>query len=153
MKPDAELEKLLLEVLDEAMSVDDAASGKIRCVQPDTGCLEIKAQRGFSEEFVRRFRVVEIGDGTPSARAARLRRRVVVPDLAKSHADPFSQAAETEGFRAVQATPIVDDEGALLGTLSTHFPRAHATSASAGLVLDHCARRAAKILRRFSREA
>jgi GAF domain-containing protein len=141
------LQQRLLEVLDEALRVDDAAAGKIRVLDPESGTLEIRAQRGFSERFVNSFRVIDSDDELPSARAFRLRHRVAIPDVAHDgQTKALQEAAREEGFRAMQATPIVDSRGRVIGTLSTHFPTVHRPSSVSALMLDHCAAKAAALL-------
>lgn len=142
------LRRGLLQILDEAMQVDGAAAGKIRVARPDTSTLEIAVQRGFSDGFVEAFRAIASDDACPSARAVRWRKRVTVPDLARQPPDdPFLAAAREEGMRAMQATPILAPDGAVLGTLSTCFRHAYALSAAAALVLDHHASRAAPLIK------
>jgi GAF domain-containing protein len=96
-----QLEAALLEVLDEAMSVDQAACGKIRVYNADARTLEIQAQRGFSDGFVQTFRAVDADEELACARAFRLRRRVTVPNVTT---DPFSapylEPSREEGFTA-----------------------------------------------------
>jgi GAF domain-containing protein len=137
-------------ILDEAMKVDAANCGKIRTFNPQTGALELQVQRGFSDGFVQSFRAVDPDDALASARAFRLRHRVTIPDLRNDpQAQRYLHAALEEGFRAMQATPIVDGGGRVVGTLSTHFPRVHAPSSASALVLDHCATKAAKLIERL----
>jgi GAF domain-containing protein len=140
----------LLQILDEAMQVDGAAAGKIRVARAGSSTLEIAVQRGFSEDFVQAFRAISPEDECPSARAARTRKRVIVPDLERQPpADPLVAAVRDAGVRAMQATPLVAPDGAVIGTLSTCFRHVHALSAAAALVLDHHARRAASLIKEF----
>lgn len=146
MKLDA-LRRGLDEVLEEAMQADGAAFGKIRVATPDDSTLEIQVQRGLSDAFVNEFRVVEIGDSCPAATAARLKRRVAIPDVARqSQNDPFVVAVREEGVRALQTTPIIAAQGRVVGTLSTLFTHAYHVSTASAIVLDHCARRAAALI-------
>jgi GAF domain-containing protein len=145
------LHAALLEVLDEAMKVDEAACGKIRIYDPDSRSLEILAQRGFSEAFVRSFGAVDTKDGLPCARAFRLRHRVAIPDVTRDpQAGPYRDYATHEGFRAMQVTPVMDGHGQVLGTLSTHFPRVHHPSTAGGVLLDYLSRRVASLLQTFA---
>jgi len=141
------LEAALLEVLDEAMSVDQAACGKIRVYNPQAGTLDIQAQRGFSEEFVRSFRAIDADDDLACARAFRLRRRVTVANVSTDpQAAPYREPAREEGFKALQSTPLIAPDGRAVGTLSTHFARVHMPSASAAMVLDFLSARAASLI-------
>ena len=141
------LHAALLEILDEALTVDQAACGKIRVYDPVSDSLEIRAQRGFSDGFVNSFRAVSKDEPVACARAFRLRHRVTVPDIsADPLAEPYRAAARDEGFKAMQVTPLIGTGGRVVGTLSTHFPRIHHPSASAALVLDYLSRKAASII-------
>lgn len=134
----------LLAILDEAMQVDQAARGKIRVYNPESGRLEILAQRGFSDDFVESFAAVTREDGVPCARAFRSRRRVTVPDVARDVLPPgYRAAAAREGSQAMQSTPLVGTGGRVIGTLTTHFPQVHLPSMAAALVLDYLSRKAA----------
>jgi hypothetical protein len=133
----------LLEILDEAIGVDAAASGKIRILDPRSGRLEISVQRGLSDGFVKIMHAVDPNGPIACARAFRLRHRVAVPDVAKDpHSAAYAAAADGH-FKAVQSTPLIGSGGRPLGTLSTHFARVHHPSKAAGLVLDYLARKAA----------
>ena len=146
-----ELYEALLEVLDEAIRVDAAACGKIRVYDPASGSLAIRAQRGFSEDFVRSFEAIDPDDELACARAFRLRHRIAVPDVtADPRSEPYHEAARNEGFRGMQATPVIGSQGQVLGTLSTHYPRVHHPSTSAGVLLDYLSRKAATLLETLS---
>lgn len=142
-----QLHAALLEILDEAMHIDKAACGKIRIYNPESGRLEIGAQRGFSDGFVKSFEAVGQHETLACARAFRLRHRVTVPDVATDpFSGPYRSAAGTEGFTAMQSTPLLASDGRVLGTLSTHFSRAHHPSTSAALVLDYLSQKAAAVI-------
>src|SRR5690606_30882947 len=115
--------------------------------------LRIAAQRGFGREFLAHFHAVAPGDDSACARAMADGRRIVVADV---HADPgfapHRHVARAAGVRAVQSTPILGHDGALLGVLSTHYrePRSHTDSELRAL--DLCARHAADLIARFRAE-
>lgn len=137
----------LLEILDEAMRVDHAARGKIRVYNPDSGRLEIRAQRGFSDGFVAEFGAIPQDTSLACARAFRSRRRVTVPDVSRDALPPdYREAARREGFQALQSTPVIGAGGRVIGTLTTHFGQVHLPSTSAALVLDYLSRKAAGVI-------
>jgi hypothetical protein len=142
-----ELNHALLKILDEAMSVDRAACGKIRVYDPLAAALVIRAQRGFSEEFVESFAAVREDEVIACARAFRLKHRITVPDIAlDGQSKAFRAAAKAEGFKAMQSTPLIGTRGRVIGTLSTHYDRVHHPSSAASLVLDHWAHKAAAVI-------
>lgn len=139
-----ELRTTLLAILDEAMQVDDAARGKIRIYNPDSGRLEVRVQRGFSDGFLDSFGAIAQDEPLACARAFRTRRRVVVADVARDALpEDYRAAARQEGFQALQSTPVIGSGGRVLGTLVTHFPGVHLPSQSAAMVLDYLSRKAA----------
>lgn len=141
------LQAALLEILDEAMRVDEAACGKIRVYNPQNRTLEITAQRGFSDDFVQSFRAVHADEALACARAFRQGRRVTVPNvLTDPLAGPYREPAREEGFKAFQSTPLIGHGGKVVGTLSTHFPRVHQPSTAAQLVLDYLSTKAASLI-------
>jgi GAF domain-containing protein len=135
-----------------------AQMGNIQVVQRG-GALEVAIQTGFQPEFLDCFRSVRRDDATVCGRAWRQMERVVIHDVED---DPVLRChlpiAQRSGFRAVQATPLVDPRGELLGMLSSYFasPRhfspgelqqidAHARSAAAVLQSGFTARRPAVV--------
>jgi len=117
------LGRVLDTVLDTALSLLRADLGNIQIADPDAGALRIAVQAGFSAEFLQYFAVVS-DDSSACGRAARDLAQVVIADVRE---DPrfaaHREIAATSGFRAVQSTPLVDQDGRLLGMLSTHYPR------------------------------
>ena len=138
----------LFEVLDEAMRVDAAVCGKICTVDGDQ--LRLEVQRGLSKHSAERLARLKNGDPYACARAKQLARRVVIPDIRRDpQGGPYEVLGPSEGFKAVQSTPIVGSDGSVIGTLSTHYSQAYSPSRAASLVLDYCARRAASLIESF----
>jgi GAF domain-containing protein len=137
----------LLEVLDEALAVEDAACGLLQVWDPARGGVEVVAQRGFDREFLDQFRLVRPGDPSTCGRALGLKQRVLIPDV---DADPFFTRflplARRAGFRAVQSTPIMGTENQILGILSTHFIGVRYLSRAATSALDRCAAKAGQLI-------
>lgn len=144
------LELALLAILDEAMAVGGATRGNIQFLNRETDALEIRVQRGFDRAFVEHFRRVRGDDGSACGRALRHRRRIAIGDITQDAAfAPFLAIAQQAGFQAVQSTPILAADGRALGVLSTHFPAPQLPSLSEGVMLDHCAARAAQVIERL----
>ena len=86
------------------------------------GCLEIKAQRGFDDEFLNFFTRVYIEDGSACARALQKRQSIIIRDvIADPQFAPCLHILDRAGVRAVQSTPMISTSGAFIGVLSTHF--------------------------------
>jgi two-component sensor histidine kinase len=147
--------EFLEQMLETAMAVTGTDLGNIQLIDPQSGRLDIIAQRGFSQDFLTFFSRVEAGHamcGTAMAHKA----RVIVQDVAT---DPIFQGSPARdvmlaaGARAVQATPLITRAGAVLGMLSTHFRTPHRPSDDALRLVDLCARQAADLIEQKRIEA
>lgn len=117
------LEELLDKALAEALSLIGADRGNIQILDPETGALTIRAQRGFDTEFLDYFATVN-DDRSACGRALTQCAQVVIADV---NTDPgfagHREIAAASGFRAVQSTPLLDGQGLLVGVVSTHYPK------------------------------
>ena len=114
---------LLDEVLEFALTLLHAERGNVQLADPATGELRIAAQRGFGPEFMEYFAAVT-DDRSACGRAAHQHAQVVITDVATDPGfAPHRDIALASGFRAVQSTPLLNQEGQLVGMLSTHYPR------------------------------
>jgi PAS domain S-box-containing protein len=120
-----ELQQILEEVLDAAISLHNADFGLIQLCNPKTGALEVAAQRGFGKEFLEYFRDMRYDT---SACGMTLQREacVVIEDVETDPGfAPHRAMAAAAGFRAVQSTPFRNRSNKPLGIISTHFRRPH----------------------------
>ena len=121
-----ELPRAMEEILVEIIALQGADFGNVQLYDAETSSLRIVAQRGFSDNFLARFRIVDANDDTACGRALRERSRVVIEDVDKDPAfAPNRAIAAQEGYRAVQSTPMLGRDGILKGMLSTHFRQPH----------------------------
>lgn len=135
-------------VLDEAMTVQGALSGKVRVRARDGTQLYLVASRGLSDDFQQRFVQIRPDDAAPSAIAWRTGQFVNVANAANDRrAELYREASVREGFAAMQSTPILCADGPAIGALSTHFRQAPYWSRADRIVLDHCAARLARVLK------
>jgi GAF domain-containing protein len=127
---DASHYQLMLDrALDGAMRMLDADFGNVQVQPLGTRRLEIAASSGFGDDFLQRFAVVE-DQSTACGQAAEQGTQVIIPDVDHDPAfAPHRPIAAASGFRAVQSTPMIDDEGRLRGVISTHFRETHRPSA------------------------
>lgn len=136
---------VLLEILDDAIAVDDAALGNIQLMNARLGALEIVAQRGFGAPFLNLFRTVRPDEPSACGRAFSSGRRVTIFDVDRDRPYiPYRSIAAQAGFRAVQSTPILL-HGEAVGVLSTHFAQPHHLSRAGARALDRCADAAAAV--------
>jgi hypothetical protein len=117
------LSHVLDTALETALALLRADLGTIQINDPAAGALRIAVQAGFSAEFLQYFAVVS-DDRSACGRAACGLAQVVIADVREDPPfAPHRDIAAASGFRAVQSTPLVDQDGHLLGMLSTHYPR------------------------------
>src|SRR5215470_10834749 len=112
-------------LLHKGVDLSQTSFGNVQLMSWTAGYLEIKAQRGFDDAFLRFFERVRIEDGSACARALQNREAIVIEDIMVDEAfSPCREAVSNAGVRAVQSTPIISSSGALLGVMSTHLWRA-----------------------------
>ena len=148
-----DLKHALDEILTGAIALLGADMGAIRILDSTRGTLKIEAHRGLKQCFLDSFNEVSAAGASPCGRALRSGERMVIADVeADMHFAPFRALARAAGFRAVQSTPIVSREGALLGTLATHFRSVHEPADPDLRLLDLYVRQAADIIERHQAE-
>lgn len=150
-RPGAEvLRQTLQDILAEALSVGPAQFGNVQVLNLQQDALEIAVQHGFSAAFLEAFRRVQRTDGCACGRAWQQRRRISIGSVENDAAfQPYVAIARKAGFCAVQSTPILLGDGAAVGVLSTHFDYPRVPSFAEGVLLDHCAQRAARAIESF----
>ena len=130
--------------LSQGLSLSEAELGNVQLMDWKFGYLRIASQHGFGEEFLTFFKSVATRDGSVCARALRRREPIIVEDVMSdvefASCQPIACRA---GFRAVQSTPIVSNNGAFIGVLSTHFPSLHRPSVTTMVALKALAQAAA----------
>jgi GAF domain-containing protein len=144
----------LLQVLDEAIKIDGAAKGNVQLVDGAHGILHMVVHRGFDPSFVQTFGHVRVDEPTSCARAARYRHRVIIPDIARDLLfGPYLTICKENGFRALQSTPIIGEDGLLKGVFSTHFAKPHHLSDTASRALGDCASKLARLITAQEKES
>jgi PAS domain S-box-containing protein len=140
----------LYQVLDASIAMHRADFGNIQVYNPAIGALEIVAQRGFKQDFLDAFRIVDMEDESACARSMRQGKQVTIEDVEKDPAYvPYREMAAAAGYRAVQSTPLVSRRGDLIGMLSTHFRHPHLPTDRELRMLDLYARQAADVIERL----
>ncbi|WP_267641003.1 ATP-binding protein [Haloarchaeobius amylolyticus] len=148
-----DVQEMLEEILDATIALQNADYGNVQLYDATHQTLTIAAQRGFPQEFLDHFAVVQTSDTSICGRALRGGERVVVEDVMADEAfRPHREVAASVPYRAVQSTPIVDSSGTLLGMLSTHFRNPHRPSERELKLTDLYIRLAAGLLERVERE-
>jgi PAS domain S-box-containing protein len=144
---EANLEPLLLKIVDAAIAISGADFGNIQLLDAKHSDLKIVAQRGFPGWWLEFWDAVSRGQGVCGTALER-GERVVVEDV--EHSPIFAGTAALEiqrraGVRAVQATPLVSRSGKPIGMFSTHWRKPGRPDERVLRLLDLLARHAADI--------
>ncbi len=140
----------LLEVASRVMRSDFASMQRF---QGEHG-LELLASRGFPQEAAEHWRWVQATSSTTCGATLRTKVRVIAPDI---EGFPNVDACELamfrrSGVRAIQSTPLLSRNGALLGVISTHWKQPWQPAERQLRLLDVVARQAADLIERTSAE-
>jgi len=107
-------------ILDDVIQFYGAQYGTMQLPTGDN--LVIAAQRGFDPQFLQLLRHVTKDDLFPCAQTQRLHQSTVIADIEQ---DPdfasYRTAAKRAGFRSIQCTPFITQDGKLVGIVSVHF--------------------------------
>ena len=145
-----DLELVLAEIVDAAISICGSDFGNIQLLDPMSSRLKIAAQRGFPQWWIDFWGVVPEGQGACGT-ALKRGERIIIEDIEQSPVFVGTPALEIQikaGVRAVQSTPLVSRSGRLLGMFSTHYKRPHRPEDRALRLLDLLGRQAADIIER-----
>jgi GAF domain-containing protein len=118
-------------ILDDVITFHGAQYGLVQLPVGDD--LVIAAQRGFGPQFLRMVRYLKKDNGFSCGRAQRDGQSIVVNDV---ETDPdyalYRNAVKEAGFRSVQSTPFVTEDGKLIGIVTVHFAGPGGPTQSAG---------------------
>jgi GAF domain-containing protein len=110
----------LEQLLAQAVAVVGAECGDLQLLDK-AGGLVIVAAKNLPAEFVTLFKRVPADGPSVCAKALRERRPVIVADV---ESDPACAGCKdvllAHGVRSVRSTPLVGEDGDVLGVLSTH---------------------------------
>jgi signal transduction histidine kinase len=115
------------------------------------GELRLLSCRGFTDEAKQFWHWVRPDSRSTCGAAMRSRARVVVADVERDAMMAGSDDLATyraAGIRAVQTTPLVSRDGALVGMISTHWKQPHEPGERDLRLLDILARQAADLIER-----
>jgi PAS domain S-box-containing protein len=148
-----DLHTALEEVLLAAIEIMHADMGNVQLFDPSNNTLKIVTQRGFKQDFLDHFRVVQIEDETVCSRAMKSGERVVIEDVQSDALfEPHRERASSAGYRGVQSTPLINRDRKMIGMLSTHYRHPHLPSEHDLQILDLYARQAADFIERIRNE-
>ncbi len=123
LRDSRQLETLLSSILDGALALTGAQFGNVLLIDPASGLLVLVAQSGFEPVFTDHL-AFAADEHSAAGRATRSSTQTVIEDVTTDpDYGPHQGLAAAVGFRAVQATPLVDFSGRLVGVVATHWRR------------------------------
>ena len=130
-----------------------ARRGLLTLFDTGSGTLGIATSAGFTPDAVARLMQTSGIDGACAICCAR-RERTVIEDTESDATDAgLRLLASEEGFRAVHATPLIGQDGEVIGAISIHLDRPHAPTERERTLADICARKAATFIERARAQA
>jgi GAF domain/Domain of unknown function (DUF4118) len=155
-QPAAEQWACLDAILVAAIELAGEGKGNIQVLDRATGHLRIAAHRGFSDEFLDFFKVLQHDTAASCGHAQRTGARVIVPDVEQSPIFAGTRSLDVllrAGVRACVSTPLVSSSGWMVGMLNVHFSRPRSFEQPDFKWLDVLARQAADYIERKQAEA
>ena len=128
---------LLSQFLSATLELLDADRGHVRMLDRSSGGLTLRAQHGFDGLSESDF--TALCAAPVQTRAVRLQQRVMIEDIGKSDAgfqEAFGMTARWRACRAIQATPLIDSAGRVLGLVTTYNETPYKPSALQLRLLD-----------------
>jgi diguanylate cyclase (GGDEF)-like protein/PAS domain S-box-containing protein len=148
-----DLQNALEEVLDASLLLLGSTMGSVQLYNPQKGTLKLFAYRGFNSKFLEFFSEFDSRLGTPCSIAFHAAERVITENIRNDPRFINSRGrASDAGFFGVQATPLVNRKGEVLGVISTHFHAPHRPSEQELRMLDIYARQSVDLIERIGVE-
>ncbi len=117
----SELRPLCQEVVTSMIELQKADMGSLQLYNAEKGTLEVLAHHGFEHDVPEKL--ADLSSANPVWKEA-LRRGesvIVANALADTTFEPHWPVAASAGFRAMQLTPLIDQNKEFVGLVSTHF--------------------------------
>lgn len=137
--------------LDAAVAVAGSDAASVQVYDEELGGLRLAGWRGFHPASAVFWQVVVPESASTCGMALVTGDRVVVPDLEAEEALAGSEDLDEyrrSGLRAVQSTPLVVDDGGVVGMISMHWSAPHQPSAAELRRIDSLARECAAAVAR-----
>ncbi|HEY9024794.1 MAG TPA: ATP-binding protein, partial [Burkholderiaceae bacterium] len=126
----------------------NARRGLLTLFDAGSGTLGLATSVGFTPDAVSRLMQTRGIDGACAICCAQ-RERTVIEDIDVDGVDPALRAlASEEGFRAVHATPLIGQDGDVIGAISVHLDAPHVPTERERALADICARKCANFIER-----
>jgi GAF domain-containing protein len=117
-----ELNELLDNLLQQAMVMNKTKAGTLQIINAKEQSLELIVSFGLDTTFTEHFKKVMINDGSVCARALERGETIFIEDLRQDRSfAPHLPVALQNNITAVQSTPMISQNGNIVGIMSTHF--------------------------------
>ncbi|HYX66822.1 MAG TPA: MEDS domain-containing protein [Burkholderiales bacterium] len=147
----SDVQKTLGDVLDAVMRLQRADLGTIELQDPESGTLQLVAQRGFTRPLLERLRALDLF--AMGGNRTRATQGVMVEDVdADGTSAALRELGARAGFRALCATPLLGRRGRRLGAITTYFRAARRPGERELRLLELYAGQAAQIIERRRKE-
>jgi PAS domain S-box-containing protein len=122
--------------------------GLVSLLDPIDKRLKLETSIGLSPDAVARLSSIPLGEGA-SGVACTQRERVIVADIdVDARFANYRDLARQEGFRAVHSTPLLSQQGEVLGAITVHLDHPREATERERALVDICARKAAVLSER-----
>jgi signal transduction histidine kinase/CheY-like chemotaxis protein len=143
-----ELTEQLQMILVALTEFHGARRGLLTLFDTRSGTLGVATSTGFAPASVARLMETSGIDGACAIACAQ-RERATIADTEAREVEPGLRAiAREEGFRAVHATPLIGQDGDVIGAVSIQLDAPHVPTARERALADMCARKAATFIER-----
>lgn len=140
-------------ILETLVQLHGAQQGLLSLVEPDGGAMLLQAACGV-DAATRELLARRGADEGACGQASRSGQRVVIVDMdTDPGCEPFRDLARAQGFRAVHATPLISQDGRVMGAITVHLSEARAPTERERALADICARKAAVFTERARAQA
>lgn len=141
----SEPQPALQAILETLVDVHSADFGLLSLFNPATQCLSPAASLGFDAATMAALANVPIGicEGACGSAFATKERAIVEDVETDERFECYVAIAREAGFQAVHSTPILTQDGEVLGVLSVHFKHVRRPTDTETQLADLCARHAA----------
>ena len=114
---------LVSEFLTSVIDATAADFGNVQLFDSGSGVLRIVAQRGFENEFLSYFDMVNMKERCACGTAMKKRSRIVVTDVATDaiFSSDVRGVLLRANVRSIQSTPLINMAGNFVGMVSTHY--------------------------------
>lgn len=131
-----DIETVLHEVLQAALSVQRTEMGALFLYDPQQGLLQVRVSQGLDAHFLHQLERVPVGQGASGLCCAR-RQPIIVEEVSQDPTfAPYLEFARAMGLHASHSIPLIARSGTLIGVLTLYFRHPHRPSEREQRLMD-----------------